>query len=573
MCLALVGLGPAGPAVAAVAPQPVPGCTFTYSSTSDESTWTTPIWAYCSGITSLAPLADYPSLTALDVNFAHAAGPATAVSMFADATPLEKLVKLTRLYIGGVSDAGVVSIGKLTALQTLGMWGHFSEVSPLSGLAALTSLRVDSDTFTDARQLAQLSALKDLTFIGGPLIDLSPLAHMASLESAQIHSWPAVTTVKVRSGLPFALPAVIGLNGKVLAPASKSPELSIVSPGVAVTQSSGSMAVSWESSKIPVGLASSLASFSFAFNQGFNVQPRLSNLMVTRTAGPDRYSTAVAISRSAYAKTASVVYVAAGTNYPDALVAGPAAAVEGGPLLLTAPTVLPDSIRQELQRLHPARVVVGGPASVSATVLNQIRAMVPNTVRRDGADRYAVARAVAANTKWKSSTAYVASGQTYPDALSAAASAGSQGSPVILVTGLSSSSDQATRTLLATLVIQKTIIAGGRGSVSVGMEKSFSAFHPIRVGAADRYVVNRSLNAAITKSATTAYLAAGANLPDALAGSAIAGVQPAPLYLVARGCIPTGDLADMSASSINSLVILGGPASVSGTVEYLASCR
>jgi len=94
---------------------------------------------------------------------------------------------------------------------------------------------------------------------------------------------------------------------------------------------------------------------------------------VTRLAGADRYATSVAIS-GLLDPGVPVVYVAAGTNFPDGLSGAAAAAELGGPLLLTMPGGLPASVAAELTRLKPRRIVVlGGTAVVSDAVVTQLR--------------------------------------------------------------------------------------------------------------------------------------------------------------------------------------------------------
>jgi hypothetical protein len=94
------------------------------------------------------------------------------------------------------------------------------------------------------------------------------------------------------------------------------------------------------------------------------------NGAVTRLWGPDRYTTAAALSAATFGAGVPVVYVATGQNYPDALTASAAAGKAGAPVLLVAGTSIPASIAAELTRLHPGRiVVVGGPASVSDGVV------------------------------------------------------------------------------------------------------------------------------------------------------------------------------------------------------------
>src|SRR5687768_2820966 len=55
----------------------------------------------------------------------------------------------------------------------------------------------------------------------------------------------------------------------------------------------------------------------------------------SRIEGADRYATAAAVSANAFAPGVDVAYVVTGTNFPDALAGAPAAAHEGGPVLLT----------------------------------------------------------------------------------------------------------------------------------------------------------------------------------------------------------------------------------------------
>lgn len=99
-------------------------------------------------------------------------------------------------------------------------------------------------------------------------------------------------------------------------------------------------------------------------------------IKVTRIAGNNRYDTAAKVSRQAYPNGAPVAYVASGIAFPDALTLSSLAT--DGPILLTDPLRLPPETAAELRRLKVASVViVGGISAVSATVENQIKAIVP----------------------------------------------------------------------------------------------------------------------------------------------------------------------------------------------------
>ena len=82
-------------------------------------------------------------------------------------------------------------------------------------------------------------------------------------------------------------------------------------------------------------------------------------ITVSRLAGADRYGTAVAIAKQ-YNPGVDRVYVATGSVFADALGAAPAAARFDSPMLLTASSSLPTSVRNEIVRLAPGRIIVVG---------------------------------------------------------------------------------------------------------------------------------------------------------------------------------------------------------------------
>ncbi|WP_026482409.1 carboxypeptidase regulatory-like domain-containing protein, partial [Agromyces subbeticus] len=117
---------------------------------------------------------------------------------------------------------------------------------------------------------------------------------------------------------------------------------------------------------------------------------------VTRLAGPDRYATSVAISKSQFGPGVPVAFIASSANFPDALAGAPAAGISGGPMLLTDPNALPDTITAELERLQPERIVIlGGTGTISADVEALLDALRPGAVTRlAGSDRYATSVAI-----------------------------------------------------------------------------------------------------------------------------------------------------------------------------------
>lgn len=104
---------------------------------------------------------------------------------------------------------------------------------------------------------------------------------------------------------------------------------------------------------------------------GATVAETLAELTATavdRLGGADRFGTAVAVSTATF-PSADTVYLARGTDFPDALAGGPAAGAQGAPVLLSPRTCLPEVVVDELERLRPDRVVLlGGPGALGSGV-------------------------------------------------------------------------------------------------------------------------------------------------------------------------------------------------------------
>lgn len=295
---------------------------------------------------------------------------------------------------------------------------------------------------------------------------------------------------------------------------------------------------------------------------------------VDRLQGPSRYETAVAISQAAYQSGAPVVYVATGTNYPDALAAGPAAAIEGGPVLLTQPGSLPAAVKAEIQRLNPTSIVVlGSTAAVSASVATELATIAPVT-RLQGSNRYETSRAIIRDSFATAPTVYLATGQNFPDALGAGNAGASSGTPVVLVNGLASTVDAATLDLLDDLSTTTIKILGSTAAVSAGIATQLgnAGFTVERLQGASRYGTNVETNRDAFSESQYALFATGLNFPDALAGAAIGGKVDAPLYIVPGSCVPADVLTELDRLQTSFVVILGSPAALAVAVSDLTSC-
>lgn len=292
----------------------------------------------------------------------------------------------------------------------------------------------------------------------------------------------------------------------------------------------------------------------------------------SRLAGADRYATAVQTSQYSH-PTASggTVYLATGGNYPDALSAGPAAAREDAPILLTAPTALPGSTRSELARLQPSKVVaVGGPVAIADEVLAEVKALLPaaTMVRRSGPTRYGTAAAVSAGAfPQGADVVYVATGLNFPDALVASPNAILDEAPLLLVPSTGIPSDVGAE--LTRLGPSRIVIVGGTEAVSAQTETALRAYAPTvtRIPASSRYSLSAEMSKrAYPQGANTVYVATGENYPDALAAGPAAGTNPGPLLLVTPWGVPDAVRDEFERLDPTNVVILGGPAAVPDSV-------
>jgi putative cell wall-binding protein len=293
---------------------------------------------------------------------------------------------------------------------------------------------------------------------------------------------------------------------------------------------------------------------------------------IRRLAGGDRYATAAAISRSRFGGGASTVFIATGGSFPDALAGSPAAAKANGPILLTGRDSLPAATATELDRLNPSKIVIlGGTGSVSTAVASRLGGYADNLVRWAGADRFATAAAISRSSFAPGVAAvYIATGSTFPDALSGGAVAGRNGGPILLVKR--GALPSATATELDRLNPGKIIILGGTGAVSNTVADAVRRFATsgtvTRLAGADRYatsvVVSRSSYGSSGSDAV--FVATGGNFPDGLAGGPVAALLPGPLLLVSKTTLPGTVANELERLNPDKVFVLGGTGSVSDAV-------
>jgi putative cell wall-binding protein len=156
--------------------------------------------------------------------------------------------------------------------------------------------------------------------------------------------------------------------------------------------------------------------------------------VVTRVAGSNRYATARALVGSAFGSTGvNTLYIATGTNFPDALSAGAAAGSSGSAVLLVPGTSasLDAGTLALIAKLHPKAIrIAGGLAVVSAGIEKALAGKAPSVKRLAGSDRWLTSQVVNADAFTSATKVYLASGMVFPDALAGAVLAAKNASPL-----------------------------------------------------------------------------------------------------------------------------------------------
>ena len=203
----------------------------------------------------------------------------------------------------------------------------------------------------------------------------------------------------------------------------------------------------------------------------------------TRVGGSDRYATATQMFDPQFSPSTSVV-LASGVNYPDALSAGYLAKQFNTGVLTTDPGSLSTKTKQELIAHGIATVyLVGGTAAVSQNVQNEVGALhvgnnptspLISVVRIAGSDRFATNNLVDIyKTPAASSTAIVATGNNFADALAVGPAVYQSGDPLILTSG--STLSASAKATIADLGITRAIIVGGTSAVSSAVESALTS--------------------------------------------------------------------------------------------------
>ncbi|WP_419837380.1 cell wall-binding repeat-containing protein [Candidatus Poriferisodalis sp.] len=210
------------------------------------------------------------------------------------------------------------------------------------------------------------------------------------------------------------------------------------------------------------------------------------DVAIERYGGSDRYATSLLIAEAVAAEaggTLDQVVLVSGRNWTDAVVAAPLAGHLGAAVLATPPGELRADAAAFLERTGVSTVQLIGANSdtdgVGPTVISGLNRLGITTVRTSHSDQYTTAALVAAvigtpgDMGSLGSTAVVASGEVFADALVAGAFA-ARGKHPVLLTPDDELHDSAAE-YLRDLQVDHVVLMGGTAALSRGVEVSIRA--------------------------------------------------------------------------------------------------
>ncbi|PYZ95866.1 hypothetical protein CR205_15910 [Alteribacter lacisalsi] len=305
--------------------------------------------------------------------------------------------------------------------------------------------------------------------------------------------------------------------------------------------------------------------FVFDALEPYEVDVRFDAVEVERIFGENRFETAVEVSKTGWDASGTVV-LASGHDFPDALAGGPLAYEHDAPVLLTHSDRLTEVTEEEIVRLGAQHaVILGGTMAVGEDVAEALEAHGIAVDRIGGENRYETAELIAHELETSTTTAFIASGSDYPDALSAAPYAAGNGSPILL-TRKDEVPAETWRGLAGKFNLY---VIGGENVISEAAFRQFdSGFWrtATRVAGENRYDTSREVVSYFDQGSDRAFVATGREFADSLTGSVLAAKHEAPMLLVSRDYLPEPIEQLLDEKNFRHFSVLGGENAISQSV-------
>ncbi|MDY5964562.1 MAG: cell wall-binding repeat-containing protein [Peptostreptococcus porci] len=284
-----------------------------------------------------------------------------------------------------------------------------------------------------------------------------------------------------------------------------------------------------------------------------------------RIDGNDRIETAVKVSQKSYPNGTKAVILANKDKFSDVLTAVPFSVQIGAPILFTNTDSIPVETKNEIKRLGATQVYInGGTSSVTQSIEDTLKKEGKSVTRFNGVDRYDTAKLIGERVRTNGSkdVVEIASGETFPDALSISSLAVKENAPILL----SKKNDltPVTKKAISDWKIEKATIAGQTNTISAMVEKDVTNVikKTSRLGGADRYETSAIIAKAAVPDSTLGVYTSGEVFADALVAGPYAGINKAPVLLVNKDRVPTSIAKYTKESKINRAVVIGGTSTV-----------
>jgi zinc D-Ala-D-Ala carboxypeptidase len=307
--------------------------------------------------------------------------------------------------------------------------------------------------------------------------------------------------------------------------------------------------------------------------------------VVSRIDADDQYTLAAAASASAFRgrATASVVYLVPAGVPILGWASTPAAARQGGSVLLTRPDAIPTATARELARLRPRQVVVvGSPEQVADAVLVEARRVVPEVTRVSGtpaALTMALDReAFPAPGPGERRGAWVADPRDADGSAVAATVAAARREPLLFLDGPGTDLAPGGRRFLRDLGVVSVTVVGGTGAVAPTVVAELTGLvgpgNVARVDGDDVVTLAAGANRLAWRQRSTAALLVNPNRPGAwLAGAVLGGRFAQPVLPSAAHCLRPATRSAVLAPRVRRVVLIGGERSLRSLAERLMPCR
>ncbi|CDX03420.1 N-acetylmuramoyl-L-alanine amidase LytC [Desulfitobacterium hafniense] len=201
---------------------------------------------------------------------------------------------------------------------------------------------------------------------------------------------------------------------------------------------------------------------------------------------------------------------------------------------------------------------IASDGSSSATCNVNVTATGINTIRLGGANRYETSVQISKNG-WPDGSTYavLATGNNYPDALSAAPLAQKYDAPILLT---DKTLPQVTINELTRLKPTQIFICGGTGAISKTIENQLNSMGIIteRLEGKDRYETSIAIAKKIGVTSGELIVVNGYEWSDALSVSPIAAKKGIPIVLTDKGSIPDSVKSFVNSSNFSKTYLLGG---------------